>query len=254
LVKALVEEFNKFGIPERIYSDGGPQFISNDFETFCQRNGIGNILSSPYNPQSNGIAENTVKEMKKLIHCLTKSGKIDEEEWMRAILVYLNTPRRPLNQSPSQVMFGRDLRDGISILQEQLRPEHLQAIERRVEAIKQHQIAIQKADRLPELSVDQRVAVQDPISKKWSSTGVVQEKARNRSYHVKLDSGAVIWRNRKFLKPLPNQPTERGEQRGRVQRTRTDNTTERNPQPEPTSPAVPRRSTRTRRKPERYGS
>jgi len=212
------------------------------------------VLSSPYNHQSNGVAENTVKEMKKLIHCLTKSGRIDEEEWMKAILVYLNTPRRPLNQSPSQLMFGRDLRDGVSIHLDQLRPEHMQAIERRVQAIKQHQIAIQRTDRLPELPVDQRVAVQDPISKKWSSTGTILEKKRNRSYHVKLDSGAIVWRNRRFLKPVPTPPKEREEQRVRAPEHRNDTQTERTPQPAPTSPAAPRRSTRTRRKPERFGA
>ena len=266
LIKALLQEFDKFGIPERIYSDGGPQFISSVYKDFCHRNGIKDVLSSPNNPQSNGVAENTVKEMKKLIHCLTKSGKIDEEEWMKAILVYLNTPRRPLNQSPSQLMFGRDLRDGISVLQDQLRPEHLQAIERRVQAIQQHQIAIARTDRLPELPVDQRVAIQDHVTKKWTSTGTILEKKRNRSYLVKLDSGSTLWRNRRFLKPIPTPPSsgsglggtqspmERGEQRERAPTSRNDNPTERNPQPAPTSPAQPRRSTRMRRKPERFGA
>ena len=77
LIKALVQEFAKFGIPERIHSDGGPQFISATFKNFCQRNGIEDVPSSPYNPQSNGIAEQTVKDMKKLVHCLTRSGRID---------------------------------------------------------------------------------------------------------------------------------------------------------------------------------
>jgi hypothetical protein len=245
LVKALNNIFKDFGVPERIYSDGGPQFISSAFENFCQRNGIKNVLSSPYNSPSNGVAENAVKEMKKLVHCMTRSGKIDDEEWTKAILVYLNTPRRPLNRSPAQIMFGRDVRDGISVYQDQLRPEHLQAIERRVQAIQQHQIAIQKADRLPELHVDQRVAVQNPNTKKWSSNGTVIEKKRNRSYLVKLDSEAVVWRNRKFLKPVP---TSTNTQKPKPKRD--DNQDDSNPSS--TAPA-PRRSSRMRRKPERFG-
>ena len=263
LVKALVQEFAKFGIPERIHSDGGPQFVSTTFKQFCQRCGIEEVPSSPYNPQSNGIAEQTVKEMKKLVHCLTRSGRIDEEEWSKAMLVYVNTPRRPLNKSPSELMFGRDLRDGVSVIQDLLRPEHKQAIERRVQAIKQHQAAARKADKLPELQPDQRVVIQDPISKKWSKCGIIVEKKRNRSYLVKTETGNVVWRNRKFLKPMPmpsDQPTVKSEPAQVPWPSSTDTPWSTKPStptsqkatPTPTSPK-PRRSLRNRRKPERYG-
>ena len=172
------------------------------------------VPSSPYNPQSNGIAEQTIKEMRKLVHCLTRSGCIDEEEWSKAMLVYVNTPRRPLNKSPSELMFGRDLRDGVSVIQDLLRPEHKQAIERRVQAIKQHQAAARKADKLPELQPDQRVIIQDPISKKWSKCAIIIEKKCNRFYPVETETGIVVCRNSKFLKPTPmpsNQPTVKSE-------------------------------------------
>ena len=255
LLKALTQEFSKFGIPEKILSDGGPQFKSQDFLRFCQRNGINTDKSSPYNPKSNGIAEQTVKEMKKLVHCLTKSGKIDEEEWTKAMLVYVNTPRRPLNRSPSELMFGRDVRDGISVLEDLLTPEHRQAIERRVQAIKEHQLSLEKADRLPELTHGQRVAVQDNNTKKWSKFGNVVGKPRKRSYHVKLDSGAVVWRNRRFLKPMPMRiPTDSPRPPPMVPPPPTMPTTATSPGDPPTDGAQPpcRRSSRTRRKPVRF--
>ena len=69
------------------------------------------------------------------------------------------------------------------MIQDLLRPEHNQAIERHIQAIKQHQAAAHKADKLlPELQTDQRVAIQDPISKKWSKSCVFVEKKRNRSW------------------------------------------------------------------------
>ena len=257
LLKALTQEFSKFGIPEKILSDGGPQFKSQDFLRFCQRNGINTDKSSPYNPKSNGIAEQTVKEMKKLVHCLTKSGKIDEEEWTKAMLVYVNTPRRPLNRSPSELMFGRDVRDGISVLEDLLTPEHRQAIERRVQAIKEHQLSLEKADRLPELTHGQRVAVQDNNTKKWSKFGNVVGKPRKRSYHVKLDSGAVVWRNRRFLKPMPMRiPTDSPRPPPMVPPppTMSSSTTATSPGDPPTDGAQPRprQSSRTRRKPVRF--
>ena len=253
-MKALTQEFAKFGIPEKILSDGGPQFISQDFKSFCHRNGIDTDKSSPYHPKSNGIAEQTVKEMKKLVHCLTKSGKIDEEEWTKAMLVYVNTPRRPLNKSPSELMFGRDVRDGISVLEDLLTPEHRQAIERRVQAIKEHQLSLQKADRLPELDHGQRVAVQDKDTKKWSRFGNVVGKPRKRSYHVKMDSGAVVWRNRRFLKPMPMpRPTDSTPSTpSMVTPPSTPSSTTGSPPPADEVRPQRRRSSRTRRKPARF--
>ena len=103
LVKALVQEFAKCGIPKRIHSDRGPQFVSRTFKQFCQGSGIKEVPSSLYNPESNGIAEQTVKEMEKLFHYLTCSCRIDEGEWSQAMLVDVNMPRRPLNKSPSEL-------------------------------------------------------------------------------------------------------------------------------------------------------
>ena len=205
--------------------------------------------SSPYNSPSNGIAEQTVKEMKKLVHCLTKSGKIDDEEWTRAFLVYVNTPRRPLNRSPSEIIFGSELRDGIACIPDILRPEHRQAIERRVQAVVDYQLSQQKSDRLVRLEPGQRVAVQDKNSKKWSKFGTIINSPRKRNYNVQMDSGNVVWRNRRFLKPIPGNTDP--SQSVTPQPTSTPAPA---PQDSPNPDPAPRRtSTRTRRKPQRLG-
>ena len=207
--------------------------------------------SSPYNPKSNGIAENSVKELKKLVHCLFKPGrKIDQEEWCRALLIHVNTPKRPSGLTPSQLMFGRDLRDGVSLLKDLLTPEHQAAIERRAQAIKDHQLSLAKADRLPPLAVGQRVAVQDPVSKKWSKFGTIQEMKRKRSYLIKIDNGPVYWRNRKFLKPLPSHSTSLSNN-GSSPPT-SSASSQPKPATESSTPAPPRRSSRVRRQPVRF--
>ena len=77
-----------------IFSDGGPQFTSEEFKHFCEEWRIDHQTSSPHYPQSNGIAENGIKAMKKLIHCCfnQKTGKVDQVEWTKAIMIYKNTP------------------------------------------------------------------------------------------------------------------------------------------------------------------
>ena len=77
--------------------------------------------------------------LKKLVHCLFKPGrKINQKEWSRALLIHVNTQQRPSGLMPSQLMFGRNLRDGVSLLKDLLTPEHQVAIERRVQTIKDH--------------------------------------------------------------------------------------------------------------------
>ena len=58
--------FVEYGYPEYIRTDGGPQF-RRDFKAYCDKHYITHELSSPYNPESNGLAEAAVKNMKSLI-------------------------------------------------------------------------------------------------------------------------------------------------------------------------------------------
>jgi hypothetical protein len=62
----LDDWFIEHGIPVSIRTDGGPQFRG-PFTTWCAKHHIRHELSSAYNHESNGHAECTVREMKKLL-------------------------------------------------------------------------------------------------------------------------------------------------------------------------------------------
>ena len=62
-----------FGWPTSIRSDDGLQFCE-DFPRFCNKQGIRNELSAPYNPKSNGLAEAGVKSIKNILHECLSSG------------------------------------------------------------------------------------------------------------------------------------------------------------------------------------
>ena len=53
---------------------------------------------------------------------------------------------------------------------------------------------------LPPLRLSTHVRVQNPISKRWDRQGIIIGIGRHRDYHVKLPSGRVYWRNRRFLR------------------------------------------------------
>ena len=63
-VQALREIFSHYGFPEIIVSDYGPQFVSEDFATFCRQNGILHCTSAAYKPATNGQAECVVQILK----------------------------------------------------------------------------------------------------------------------------------------------------------------------------------------------
>ena len=56
-ITKLCETFARLSLPEQLASDNGPQFVSEEFETFLRMNGVDYICLSPYHPASNGAAE-----------------------------------------------------------------------------------------------------------------------------------------------------------------------------------------------------
>ena len=99
ITEVLKTMFMQYGIPNRIRSDGGPQFRG-EFQSWCQDMDIVHEQTSPYNPQANGHAEEAIGEMKQLI---TKAGPND---FKSAMLEYRNTPRID-GLSPAQWYLGR---------------------------------------------------------------------------------------------------------------------------------------------------
>lgn len=67
----LHDSFATLGLPEIVVIDNGPAFTSVECAQFMQRNGIQNVIITPYHPVSNGLAEcavQTVKEgLRKLV-------------------------------------------------------------------------------------------------------------------------------------------------------------------------------------------
>ncbi len=70
-ISALREKFARFGIPEQLASNNGPQFVSEEFHSFLAANGVKHLRSAPYHPATNGAAERLVQTVKRAI----KTGK-----------------------------------------------------------------------------------------------------------------------------------------------------------------------------------
>ena len=80
-------------------------------------------VSSAYHPHSNLRAETAVKSGKRLLMDNTRSdGSPDWDRVINALMQYRNTPVAEYNLSPSQLVFGRPIRDFLPIQPGQFTP------------------------------------------------------------------------------------------------------------------------------------
>ena len=193
VTRALQDIFNDFGYPTAIQSDNGPQFRG-PFKEFCEQLGIQHITSSPYHPESNGLAESAVKILK---HLLSKSKK-DKSCFASALAAWRNTPKSDA-PSPAELMFGfRQRQPGLPYLRkptfiarethEQTRHQHRETAYTR-----------RGGRALPNYKPG------DPAFLKtedgWTEEVTIKDvRPTGRSYTVTKDNGETAIRNRRELK------------------------------------------------------
>ena len=219
LIKALKHLFAGFGVPMELSSDGGPEFKSHILNDFLSRWGVHHRQSSAYHPRSNGRAEVAVKAMKRLLQDnVGVNGEIDSDRYTQAILQFRNTPDSDSGLSPSEVLFGRPLRDILPIPprtqifdNHRVRPLWKEIWEQKEDALrtrfgKQVESLSAKTRDLQPLSVGDTCRVQNQTGHhptKWDRTGVVLQINDNNQYLIKMHgSGRITLRNRKFLRKI----------------------------------------------------
>ncbi|XP_013174572.1 PREDICTED: uncharacterized protein K02A2.6-like [Papilio xuthus] len=110
LIDRLNELFSRFGIPRQIVTDNGTQFTSKEFEYFNRYYGIQHIFTPPYHPSSNGLAENAVKTLKRIIKkALQEKRDINRALWS-FLLYYRNVEHCTTGESPAMLLLGRPIR------------------------------------------------------------------------------------------------------------------------------------------------
>ena len=182
--------FDEYGYPLTARIDGGPQFRG-PFEEFCRKRNIKPDPSSPHHPQSNGHAESAVKSVK---HLFMKEGG-NWESFLKALRAFRDTPRAD-GKSPSMLFLGRTLRTELPRLPGSYGMVNVGPRQERADT---------SEFELSALEPGTRVRIQEPKTKRWEHTGTVTRKHEHgRSYYVDVDDGpSDVWRNRKFLKPIP---------------------------------------------------
>lgn len=204
VIVRLKEIFARWGIPEKVMSDNGPQYASQEFANFARDYGFRHVTSSPYYPQSNGAAERAVQIAKT---CLRQSDP------MLALMIYRATPNSTTGVSPAQLLMGRQIRTTVPTIDRHLEPKwpDMAAVRLQDKTSKENHAYYYDrhhgAAKLPELVTGQQVLVRTGLDKSWSTPATVVEPADTpRSSIVMTDSGSIYRRNRRHLQLVPDTP------------------------------------------------
>ncbi|UYV60291.1 K02A2.6-like, partial [Cordylochernes scorpioides] len=108
----------RYGFPQVVVSDNGPPFFSSDFGDFWSKNGISHVTSPPYHPKSNGQAEVSVREVKKLLKKqLYENEQVELNLALSRALFFIRTDVNiRKGTSPAELFLGRKIRSRLSVL------------------------------------------------------------------------------------------------------------------------------------------
>ena len=114
VIAAMKTLFARYGVPEIVVSDNGPQFSPHEFTVFASRYNFTHTTSSPHHPRNNGQAERTVKTVKALLK--------NSADPQLSLLSYRSTPLPWCSLSPAELLMGRKIRTDFPQTSESLTP------------------------------------------------------------------------------------------------------------------------------------
>ena len=185
-VNVLREIFARYGLPQQLVSDNGPQFVAEEFSLFLKLNGVKHIRCAPYHPASNGAVERMVQTMKQSLKAGLSQGVPVEQGLMKFLLQYRITPHAVTGASPSSLFLGRTIRTRLDLLHPN--------IGSRVQAKQLHRKAtVDTHRRLRQFAAGQHIMTRDFYNGARWIPGTVVDQTGPVSYRVRVQGGRV-WR------------------------------------------------------------
>ncbi|XP_048577104.1 uncharacterized protein K02A2.6-like [Nematostella vectensis] len=196
IIKELKAIFARFGIPDTLITDNGPQFASAEFSVFAKTWMFEHKTSSPRYAQANGKAENAVQTVKRLFKKCKTSGGSE----FQALLDWRNTPTAGIGTSPAQRLFGRRCKTLLPVAGSLLQPSYnTEEDTRKLIGTKQRQKFYydKHSKPLEPIAVGETVRMKLPGQDTWTP-GTCLGQAGPRSYNVETE-GTTYRRNRRQL-------------------------------------------------------
>ena len=184
------------GVTEVIISDNGPQYDCQSYKQFSKEWGSQHITSSPRYPQSIGLLSDKSRLLKTL-----KAVKSGEDPHM-SMLCLRSTPIDSQLPTPDELLYQLKLQTNLPVRVDNRIPDRdkiAQRLTERQQSMKHYYDW--NAHDLSPLTPRQPVRVQDQATRKWIPGIVSCARPELRSYEVKTQSGSILCRKRRHLRP-----------------------------------------------------
>ncbi|GFU10560.1 retrovirus-related Pol polyprotein from transposon 412 [Trichonephila clavipes] len=100
-----------YGVPLQLHSDQGRNFVSAVLKGVCELLGIDKTKTTPLHPQSDGMVE---RFNRTILNNLSLMVSKNQQDWDQKVPLFLLAYRSAVHEttgySPSQMLFGRELR------------------------------------------------------------------------------------------------------------------------------------------------
>ena len=113
----VTEVFLRFGAPKTLHTDRGPEFTSNLIKEMCRLFQMDKTTTTPYRPQSDGLAERMNRNIIDLLFKFVSENLEDWDEHLPYIMAaYRATVQEPTKCTSNLLMLGRETNMPIDLI------------------------------------------------------------------------------------------------------------------------------------------
>ena len=119
-INVLRAVFARYGLPHEVVSDNGPQFVTEEYQTFLKMNRIKLTQVPPYHPASNGLAERHVRTFKGMYKTYGSTRSV-QHRVADILFRYRNTLHSTTGKTPAELFLKREPRTVLSLVKPSLK-------------------------------------------------------------------------------------------------------------------------------------
>ena len=187
-IEVLQAIFSRYGLPEQLISDNGPQFTSQEFVQCLKQGGIKHIRSAPYQPSTNGLAERFVQTFENAMKASENDGQSLKARIATFLANYRSTPHATTGVTPSELFLQRKVRTKFDML----KPDTQSVVDVKQSLQKKYH---DNRAKLCTFTPGQTVMARDYLSSKKWVLGVIESSSGPTMYRVKLINGKIVVRH-----------------------------------------------------------